>query len=447
MAAGPVGYHCRPRPPAGPGARRSKVPVLIKQLLNTIRPGVQAKLRSARPGFIDVKRLIAELSDEELMRSADAYFSSMTLRSEQCHKPFSNTSDSIHLTRHLALVLEAADLFRGARVLELGCGTGWLSIGLAQMGCDVVGVDISPAAIRLAEGLAATRAPTQVVGPLSFLAYDGKTLPVPDESVDRVVCYDAFHHVRDQAATIREFARVLRKGGRVAFLEPGPHHSKTPMSQAEMANHKVIENDVVMAEIARHAADAGLDKPQMLLQFQQPFTLDVDEFNAWAAGGIPAERAARLVDTLHAQMTNGQCFYMYKGEPTLDSRRADGLAGAIELVSARRTPLGTGLGVRIAVTLRNTGQREWITAAVAAGQVNLGVHVLAPDGQLLDNNFARLKLPQGPVAPGQTVTVEGTIREPELADYQLRLDLVAELVAWFADLGGTRPLHIRSDQL
>ncbi|EFK95525.1 Uncharacterized protein yxbB, partial [sediment metagenome] len=369
----------------------------------------------------------------------------MTLASEQCRKPFSNPSDSVYLTRHLGLLLEAADLFRGARVLDVGCGTGWLTLALAAMGCDAVGVDISPAALKLAEGLKAARGPAQP-GKAEFLFFDGHRLPLPDESVDRVVCFDAFHHVRDQRATLKEFARVLRNGGRAAFLEPGPNHSKTPMSQAEMARHKVIENDVSMEEVAQYAVEAGLDKPQMLVQLQRPLSVGVDDFNAWARGGIPKDWATRFTDTLQAQLTNGQCFFVYKGQPTRDSRRADGLGAVIELVGARRTPTATGYGIRLELRVRNTGSRDWITAAVP-GQVNLGVHVLAPTGELLDNNFARIKLPAGPVAVGETVTVEGTIREPEPEAYQLRLDMVAELVAWFGDLGHTRPVLIASGDL
>jgi ubiquinone/menaquinone biosynthesis C-methylase UbiE len=420
-------------------------PTVIKSLIRNLAVDVQQKLRAADPAFIDVKRLIAELSDEELMRSADDYFASMTLSSEQCRKPFSNPSDSVYLSRHLGLVLEAADLFRGARVMEFGCGTGWLTLGLAAMGCDAVGVDISPKALQLAEGLKAARGPAQP-GKAEFQFFDGHRLPLPDDSIDRIVCFDAFHHVRDQRATLKEFARVLRSGGRAAFLEPGPNHSKTPMSQAEMAAHKVIENDVSMEEVTQFALEAGLDKPQMLVQFQRPFTVTVDDFNAWARGGIPKEWSARFSDALQTQLTNGQCFFIYKGQPTRDSRRAEGLAAVLELVSARRTPTATGVGIRLELKVRNSGSREWITAAVP-GQVNLGVHILTPAGELVDNNFARLKLPGGPAAPGESVTVSGTIREPGLQAYQLRLDMVAELVAWFADLGHTRALVIASDRL
>ena len=47
------------------------------------------------PGFIDVQRLIRELSDDDLLRSADAYFAKMGPASEQCHKPFSNPGDTL----------------------------------------------------------------------------------------------------------------------------------------------------------------------------------------------------------------------------------------------------------------------------------------------------------------------------------------------------------------
>ena len=418
---------------------------MLKRLIKNLATQVQQRVNSSDAGFIDVKRLIADLSDEDLMRSADAYFASMTPRSEQCRKPFSNPAESVHLTRHLSLLLEAADLFRGARVLDMGCGTGWLTLALAAMGCDAVGVDIAPSALKLAEALKDARGPAQS-GAAEFRLHDGHRLPLDDESVDRIVCFDAFHHVRDQRATLAEFARVLKNGGRAAFLEPGPNHSRTPKSQAEMAQFQVIENDVSMPDVARFAVEVGLDKPQMLVQFQQPFTVPVDDFNGWARGGVPKDWSARLIDALGDQLTNEQCFFVCKGQPTRDSRRGDGLAAAIELVSAQRAPMTKGMGVRVELRVRNTGNRDWITAA-GAGQVNVGVHMLTPEGKLVDNNFARIRLPSGPVLPGQEVVVSGTIREPAAEGYVLRFDMVAELVAWFTDLGRTQPVRLASTDL
>lgn len=420
---------------------------MLKKLVRSLKHA--APPRAGDPAFIDVQRLIRELSDEDLLRSADAYFARMSLASEQCHKPFSNPGHAAHLTRHLGLLFEAADLFRGARVLDFGCATGWLTIGLAQMGCDAVGVDISPNALKLAEGMKTARHKVHGAGPVEFMAYDGQRLPLPDASVDRIVCFDAFHHVRDQRATIAEFARVLKRGGRVAFMEPGPNHSKTPQSQAEMAQFKVIENDVRMEDITRHALDAGMDRPQMLIQFAQPLTVGADEFNAWARDGIGRSWTARAIDTLERQLTDGQCFYILKGDPIeadRDSRRADGLAAEIAVRQAVRVKEGAGHGVKLEVAVRNSGTRAWIAAAMA-GQVNLGVHLLDAEGRVLDNNYARLKLPRGPVDPGEEVVLTGTLRWPPYETFALRLDMVAELVAWFGERGPTRRVTIASRDL
>ena len=419
---------------------------MLKSLFRSTKAAAQETLRAADPNFIDVRRLIAELSDEELMRSADAYFAKMTLASEQCRKPWGNPGDAVHQTRHLGLVLEAADLFRGAQVLDFGCATGWLTLGLAQMGCHAVGVDISPHALALAEGLKAARPPAQGGGTLAFHAYDGHRLPLEDASLDRIICYDAFHHVRDQGATIREFARVLRRGGRVAFMEPGPNHSKTPQSQSEMARFKVIENDVSMPEITRLALDAGFDKPRLLVQFPQPFTVEVDDYVAWADGGIAKDWAARAMAVPELQLTNGQCFFMVRGEPddgTADSRRADGLQAEIVVRRAARVPAAQGHGLVLDLQVRNTGRARWLTTA-GSGQVNVGVQVADATGRVLDNNFGRLKLPRGPVEPGEAVDVAGTIRLPEAADFVLRLEMVSELVAWFSNAGDSQPALVRS---
>jgi demethylmenaquinone methyltransferase/2-methoxy-6-polyprenyl-1,4-benzoquinol methylase len=45
-------------------------------------------------------------------------------------------------------------------------------------------------------------------------------LPFPSGSVDRILMVDAFHHVHDQRATVRELARVLAPGGRLVIQEP-----------------------------------------------------------------------------------------------------------------------------------------------------------------------------------------------------------------------------------
>ena len=421
----------------------------LRKLKSAVR-SCDDSVTARQADFIDVRELIQSLSDEELMVSADAYFASMSVSSEQCRKPFGNPEDAVHQTRHLGLVLQAADLFRGARVLDFGCATGWLTIGLAQMGCNAVGVDIAPNALKLAEALKARRAPAHGGGTVDFMVYDGMRLPLDDASVDRVICYDAFHHVRDQASTLAEFARVLRPGGRAAFIEPGPMHSRTPQSQAEMARFKVIETDVDMAQIAPYAQACGFEPPQMLIQFQQPFTVSIERYMSWTREGVDRAWSLEAMDTLRRQLTDGQCFYLVKGDPALadaDSRRPEGLAAAITHDFARRVPRQVGHGIELQVTVRNAGEYHWL-ARGTVGQVNLGVQLMAPDGRAVNDNFARIRLPsEGAIAPGQSVTITGTVRVPDVEPFVLRLDMVSELVTWFSQQGRTSPVLVQSNQL
>jgi len=395
---------------------------------------------------VDVQQRIAQLSDTELLKAADAYFARFTTDSIQYKKPFSDPAQSPKLAMHLGIMLQAADLFRGARVLDFGCSTGWLTLGLAQMGCDAIGIDVTPSAIRLAERLKATRR-VKSDGSMDFHCYDGYRLPLSDESIDRIVCFEAFHHLRDQAAILKEFARVLKQGGRVAFLEPGPEHSQTIESQTEMSQYKVIENNVSLPRIAEIAAQVGLRPPEVLVQFQQPQQLSFAEFEQWSTKGISVKRAHALLKTLVNQVTDTQCFYLQKGEAQMDSRQLKTLGGELQLLSLVKESVGGSPGLRFALTLRNNGTGKWLTELVQAGQVRLGVQLLNSDEAVVNLNYARFDLNATPVEISQECVINGVLRLPAKDAYILRFDLVAEHVAWFAQHGRSSPLTFTSQEL
>jgi demethylmenaquinone methyltransferase/2-methoxy-6-polyprenyl-1,4-benzoquinol methylase len=103
---------------------------------------------------------------------------------------------------------------RGARVVDLGCGTGDLCRELAAAGHDAVGVD------RSAGMLAAARTDQPLV------RGDAEHLPFPDGSVDGIVSGFALRNVVDLDGVLRECARVLRPGGRFAALDAAvPAHA------------------------------------------------------------------------------------------------------------------------------------------------------------------------------------------------------------------------------
>jgi SAM-dependent methyltransferase len=128
----------------------------------------------------------------------------------------------------------------GARVLEVGCGPGHLSVRMAQqLGLDVTGLDLDPAMIevaranaeRAAAGANAERAAGASRLP-TFVAGDAAALPFPDASFDLVVSTLSLHHWSNPRAGLSEIGRVLRPDGRALVwdLRPGivPLHRHVP---------------------------------------------------------------------------------------------------------------------------------------------------------------------------------------------------------------------------
>lgn len=120
----------------------------------------------------------------------------------------------------------------GARLLEVGCGPGHLSLRLAsRKGLDVTGLDLDPAMIERARANS-DRAGNRGDRRPSFLVGDVASLPFAGDSFDLVVSTLSMHHWADPAAGVAEIGRVLRAGGRALIwdLRPGvvPFHRHVP---------------------------------------------------------------------------------------------------------------------------------------------------------------------------------------------------------------------------
>jgi SAM-dependent methyltransferase len=90
------------------------------------------------------------------------------------------------------------------RILDIGCGTGWMSRRLAAHG-HVTGVDLADEALAVA---------SSAVPGARFLCGDFLTVEVPDMgSYDVAVAMESMAHVRDQPAFLRRIATALRPGG------------------------------------------------------------------------------------------------------------------------------------------------------------------------------------------------------------------------------------------
>ncbi|HVQ18197.1 MAG TPA: class I SAM-dependent methyltransferase [Actinomycetes bacterium] len=101
----------------------------------------------------------------------------------------------------------------GLDVLELGCGTAFFSARLARAGARPVGIDLTPAQLRTAR-----RCQQEFELEFPLLEADAESVPLPDASFDLVVSEYGASVWCDPARWIPEAARLLRPGGRLAFL-------------------------------------------------------------------------------------------------------------------------------------------------------------------------------------------------------------------------------------
>jgi ubiquinone/menaquinone biosynthesis C-methylase UbiE len=100
------------------------------------------------------------------------------------------------------------------RGLEIGAGTGYFTLNLLRAGLvgSAVASDISPGML---ETLSASAAELDL--PVETVPCEASSLPFDDDSFDLVYGHAVLHHLPDLAASFREFRRVLRPGGVVAF--------------------------------------------------------------------------------------------------------------------------------------------------------------------------------------------------------------------------------------
>src|SRR5580704_5361297 len=102
------------------------------------------------------------------------------------------------------------------RVLDLATGTGDIAFAAAERGARVVGLDITPRMIELANAKVVRAAPQ---GTISFLVGDMLALPFPARAFDLVTTGYGLRNVPNLGVAIDEIARVLAPGGQLLSLD------------------------------------------------------------------------------------------------------------------------------------------------------------------------------------------------------------------------------------
>ena len=369
-------------------------------------------------------------------RAAETYYAKHADAPRLLDKPFSEPHALSRRLIDAGVLIEAMRLEPGDVVLDLGAGACWFSHFLNRFGCPTIAVDVSASALALGRRLFDEDPRTNWSLQPQFVPYDGATIPVADSSVDRIVLVDAYHHFPNPARLVREMRRVLRPDGIVAMSEPGRGHASSAPSVAEAAQTGVLENELVIEDIAELAIASGFTATRVVIASNTP----VAEIDAGALRSFMGGRGfSRYWKQLCAALDSHHYILLFAGDAAPTTKRPKLLRaqiGAVQAISPANT-LARGEAAEIAVELQNAGDTRWLAAADAPGWTRVGAHLYdgAEPRSLVDYDWLRIALPRD-VAPGDRVRVNARlpgIHRP--GDYVIVFDLVIEGVLWFADRG------------
>jgi ubiquinone/menaquinone biosynthesis C-methylase UbiE len=119
-----------------------------------------------------------------------------------------------HYDRLIARMLKWLQPPPGSEILDAGCGTGVHSIRAAQCGYRVRAIDVSTVALRRARQLALE---ANLSDAIEFQSADLTRLPFDDQSFQTIFSWGVVIHIEDMEQALRELARVLKPGGRLAL--------------------------------------------------------------------------------------------------------------------------------------------------------------------------------------------------------------------------------------
>ncbi len=217
---------------------------------------------------------------------ARKYFAAVASRWDRMREDFfdETVADSI---------LKTSDVKLGNTVVDVGCGTGFLTrqAVMQMQGKErVVGVDLSPSMLEKAKDNLNKLA---LHGSVEFRVGDAENIPVQDDFADAVVGNMILHHCAKPKQAVSEMTRILKEGGRVAVADLEKHNER--WLREEMADRWLGFD---LAKVKKWFQDAGLESVKVELARTECCGISLHgrkaEIGIFVASGSKPKPMARL---------------------------------------------------------------------------------------------------------------------------------------------------------
>jgi len=341
-------------------------------------------------------------------------------------------------------------------IVDLGSGGCWCSDLLTRLNRRAIAVDISLDMLRAG-------ASRSGVGAIPAVAGDLESLPFRSGAFHKAICLSALHHVPDVPKAIGEIARVLTDDGVAVFSEPGQGHATADVAVSAMREYGVLEQDIPFGPFARHLRDAGFQDVRLkAVAYAVPsIELTPEQWHRWSRVASRRRPLRAFTKLWQAALEMfGLAKHTMLFEQSFERLMVRTLFGAMRdhpvVVASKRSlaPEETkdwaaritidrlspevvcGGAIRGRISVQNVGRWSWRpTSPIGFGHVALGIQLLDDRDGVINRDFRRVSLTED-IYAGDSRSLDVEFPAPLApGNYRLKIDVVAEGLAWFEDVG------------
>lgn len=339
--------------------------------------------------------------------------------------------DTLRHFTDFANIAYALALPAGSRILDVGCGSGWLAEYFARLGYDVTGIDISPELINIANERVRNLGygvDDETGISCRFVVHDIEEAPL-DESFDAIICYDSLHHFEDEQAVLKHLGAMLEYGG-LLFVAEGEKPPAGSVTETELS--EVMEKFETL--------EAPFSREYLLGLLKENSFAVVGDYTA-VIGLVDRENldgnSLRFVET----PSFNYLLCKKTGEKGLRDSRSPGLLLAeLAVLNGWRETVAANAMLDFDLQVKNTGDTLWLVSREPLhGRIRVGLKIVDNRGEVVEEIHGWPRLQQA-LAPGEKTALRVSIKAPKVVGrYVLKIDLLDQDVCWF-EQHGSKPL-------
>ena len=365
------------------------------------------------------------------------YFLDENGKNHWLKKPFSGIEEAGSYCMQLGRLIGGLKLARGMTILDWGAGSCWMSEIMNKLGMNTIALDITKTGLEVGKKLFKMDQRIDTSLKHEFKHYDGRKIPLPDNSVDRIVISWAFHHIVNKIEMLEEFYRILKKDGIVGMMDAGLKYSESDMAMHEKHTFGALEDNIDLEKMDDIIKKIGFKNIKITYAPEADLKFNFEGYKNSIKHKDELFKSCLFYGETH------EVFFLVKGDPYTNDSSRPGKKCTAKLEMLHKQ-VDTNK-VKLKINVENTGDTKFLSNnGDPAGIVYVGCHLYDKNKNLIKLDVKRSNLSKD-LDIGDSCEVKIEVEVPINFDGYVEIDLVNESHWWFKQKG-TETLMIKIDE-